>query len=303
MITRRACLIVNPSAGRGRALKDLASITRAFAAHGIVDVRLTELPGDEIRLANGAMDHGIETIVAVGGDGTVAQISHAIVARRSGCRLGLVPVGTGNDFAKTIGALGLGFKALAALCAGQSVATVDVCRVDDWYFLNTCGFGIDPAVLAATRNVRWLRGNAVYIWATLGKLFSYGGIKVDVAGSTLKSAVPNPLMMLVVSNGPNLGGAFKIAPGASVCDGLFDVHYFGDARPARRFRLFVAALRGTHAKLPEVKFERRSSLVLRFAEPPEMEIDGELRTANGTEVAITCLAGALNVVAAPGYPI
>ena len=145
--SRRACLIVNPAAGRGGARKDMPAIKRAFSAQGIDDIRLTERSGDEFGLASRAIREGMDTIVAVGGDGTVAKIAHAIVSEGSGCRLGLVPVGTGNDFAKTVGALGRGYDEIAALCAGQSVATVDVCKVDEWYFINSCGFGIDPAVL------------------------------------------------------------------------------------------------------------------------------------------------------------
>ena len=110
-----------------------------------------------------------------------------------------------------------------------------------------------------------MRGNAVYIWAALGRLFSYPGFSVRAIDSPLAGELPDPMMLLVVSNGPNLGGAFKIAPNASVCDSKFDVHYFGDARPLRRLRLFLAALRGTHGRLPEVRSERRSTLTLNVA--------------------------------------
>lgn len=288
----KTCVIVNPAAGRGRAAAALSKIRRAFVLFDIADVRLTSSAGDEARLARAALDDGCETIVAVGGDGTVAQIAHTILERGASCRLGLIPVGTGNDFAKTIGVLGPDIDTLAALAAGPSVATVDACRVDGRYFVNSCGFGIDPEILAATKQVRWLTGDAVYIKAALGKLFSYDGFVVN----------RRHLMMLIVSNGPNLGGAFKIAPRSSVCDGVFDVHYFEDAKALRRLKLFLGALRGTHAKLREVSSEQRSSLELDFETPPEMELDGELRTATSSHLTIECLPGALRVIPAAGYP-
>jgi len=315
----KICLIVNPAAGRGRASRALPRIRRAFAAEGVTDIRLTVAAGDEERLARAALNDGVGTIVAVGGDGTCVRIANVIIASGSSCRLGLVPVGTGNDFAKTVGVLKLSVKAIAALCAGQSVARMDVGRVEGFYFLNSCGFGIDPAVLESTLRTKWLKGDAVYIWTALRKLFTYGGVSVQVSGSRGEdgggggngggggggadgSGRARTMMMIIVSNGPNLGGAFRIAPEASVCDGQLDVHLFEDASPLRRLRIFIAALRGTHSGMSGVRFERRFSLGLKFDSPQQMEVDGELRAAKSAELLIECIPGALSVVAAPGYP-
>jgi YegS/Rv2252/BmrU family lipid kinase len=293
-------LIVNPAAGRGRAAKALRRIERAFARERIVEIALTERSGDEELRTESAISDGVETIVAVGGDGTCTRIANAILARNSSCRLAVVPVGTGNDFAKTLGTARLGYHEIARLCAGSSIARMDVGKVDDLYFLNGCGFGIDPDILAASLEETWLRGSSVYVWSALGKLFSYPGMNVT------DSARPEDLerrMMITVSNGRSLGGAFRIAPDASVCDGLLDVHTFRDARAWRRLKIFVSTIRGTHPRLDEVTSERRSSLSLAFDSPPRMEIDGELRQATASSVYIECVPGALSVVAAPGYPL
>src|SRR5439155_26065302 len=119
-------------------------------------------------------------------------------------------------------------------------------RVDDLYFLNGCGFGIDPEILAATLDVTWLRGSAVYVVTALRKLFSYAGVEIT------DSAMKERLMMLTASNGRSLGGAFPIAPEASVCDGVLDVHRFRDASASRRLAVFLGALKGMHPILPEV---------------------------------------------------
>lgn len=293
-------LIVNPAAGRGRVRRALPGIARAFAAERIVEVVCTEHRGDEAPLTEQAIADGIETIVAVGGDGTCGRIANAILANGSSCRLGVVPVGTGNDFAKTVGTARLGHADIARLCAGSSIARMDAGRVDDLYFLNGCGFGIDPEILAATINVTWLRGNAVYIWSSLQKLLSYRGMRVVDSRNATQTA---RLMMITVSNGRNLGGAFRIAPDASVCDGALDVHSFADASPARRLKVFLAAFDGSHPQLSEVSFDRRASLRLTFDSPPPMEVDGELRRAAAASVWIECLPGALSVVAAPGFPL
>lgn len=297
---RKIRLIVNPAAGRGRAKRALPRVTEAFAAEGISEVALTKGSGDEARLAEEALADGIETIVAVGGDGTCTRIANAILARKSSCRLGVVPVGTGNDFAKTLGTARIGHRAIARLCAGSSIARMDVGRAGDLYFVNGCGFGIDAEVLAATLGVTWMRGNSVYIWSALRKLFTYRGLRVSASPGIPTDS--RRLMMLTVSNGRNLGGAFTIAPAASACDGLLDVHRFGDASAARRLRVFLAAFRGTHSRFPEVTSERCAALRLEFETAPQMEVDGELRRAPSPIVLVECLPGALSVVAAPGFP-
>ena len=292
-------LIVNPAAGRGRARRSLARITRAFAAERIVEIARTERSGDEERLAEEAIADGIETIVAVGGDGTCSRIAGVIVANESSCRLGVVAMGTGNDFAKTLGTSSMSYPAIARLCAGSAISRMDVGRAGSVHFLNGCGFGIDPEILAETLTVKWLRGNAVYVWSALKKLFTYRGL---IVGEGDVRATSHQVMM-TVSNGRYLGGAFRIAPEASVCDGLLDIHRFNDATPWRRLTIFLSAFRGTHPRLAEVSFERRSSLRLGFESPPRMEVDGELRLAESASVEIECLPGVLSVVAAPGFPV
>lgn len=294
---RKIRLIVNPAAGRGRARRRLSRIKKAFAGERIIEVVATERGGDEARLAGDAISDGIETIVVVGGDGTCARIANALLEKGSSCRLAVVPVGTGNDFAKTVGLAKLGYGAIAKLCVDNSIARMDVGKVGDLYFLNGCGFGIDPEILAATLDVTWLRGSAVYVVTALRKLFSYPGIEITA------SATRERLMMLTVSNGRSLGGAFAIAPDASVCDGLLDIHRFGDASARRRLAVFLAALKGTHPKLPEVSFEHHESVELGFDSPPQMEVDGELRQSPTSSLRIDCVAGALSVVAAPGFPL
>jgi diacylglycerol kinase (ATP) len=233
-----------------------------------------------------------------GGDGTCSRVTSAIVSQRSPCRLAVLPTGTGNDFAKTLGLSGLSMEHIAALVDSEQSFLIDVGIADDNYFLNSCGFGFDGSVLAATKRVRLLKGNAVYIYAALAQLFSYRGIIVSTDGAV--DSTKRTTLMVTVSNGQWLGGAFRIAPHASVIDGKLDVGFFSDSNIFQRVRLFAGALRGTHLGLPSVKAIRTQGITLNFAEPPAMEVDGELRQARTTAVKIECLPRALSVVAAPG---
>jgi len=300
-LTDRTWVIANPAAGRGKAKQHFSEIRSALATIGVVNWRTTETAGDEEELAATAIGSGAETLIAVGGDGTCSRVASAILRSGASCRLGVVPTGTGNDFAKILGVEALSPAGIAQLVALGTGARVDVGRVDADYFLNSCGFGFDASVLEASGYVRFLRGNAVYVYSALARLFTYKGSYVSTDPSV--DRVIRKMLMLTVSNGRYLGGAFRIAPGASAVDGQLDFGFFGDTNLLGRVRIFARAFRGTHLGLPSVKSVRAASMTLRFSEPPMMEVDGELRQASSSTVKIECLPRALNVIAAPGYPL
>jgi diacylglycerol kinase (ATP) len=237
----------------------------------------------------------------LGGDGTCSKVATAIIESRASCALGVAPAGTGNDFAKTLGVAGATPGEILRLAARGITTRIDVGRVDDRYFINSCGFGFDASVLDATKRVRVLTGDAVYIYSALRQLFTYRAVRVSVDSSP--NADTSKMLMLTVSNGSFLGGAFRIAPHASVIDGQLDVGIFGDAGLVGRVRIFAGAFRGTHVGLPSVKTKRVAEMTLRFPAPPMMEVDGELRQALSSTVKIECAARALSVVAAPGFPV
>ncbi|HUQ99969.1 MAG TPA: hypothetical protein VM166_10970, partial [Gemmatimonadaceae bacterium] len=107
------------------------------------------------------------------------------------------------------------------------------------------------------------------------------------------------MLMLTVSIGRSLGGAFRIAPRASIVDGLLDVSYFVDGGTGMRLRAFLGAIKGTHSNLSSVRVEQRDSLALEFGTAPLMELDGELRRASSTTLIIKCVPRALSVITAP----
>ena len=291
-------LICNPAAGRGRIRSSLPSIRQAFARHRITDVYETTTAGEEAILAQRAIAAGAKIIVAIGGDGTCSQIANAIVSAQADCALAVVPAGTGNDFAKTLGVERAKPEQIAELVARANSQQIDVGCVDGRFFLNSCGFGFDAAVLDASNRVTFLKGDAVYIYSALRQLFTYRGI--DVSADRVLPRGGGRLLMITVSNGQYLGGAFHIAPRASVTDGKLDVCFFGDSGLIERVRLFSGALRGAHLGMHSVTSAGVQELKLTFTAPPAMEIDGELRAARSAVVHMECVPRALAVVAAKG---
>lgn len=292
-------MILNPAAGRRAGGGLLREFEEAF---GPINAPIfpTRSQGHEAKLARDAIDAGYEVIVTAGGDGTCSRVAAEILSTDSKCCLAVVPLGTGNDFAKTLGVSRMGVREIAALVAKGEKSQVDAARADAHYFVNSCGFGFDPAVLEATQSTRYLKGNAVYIVSALGQLFGFRALDVGIR-TDLKTRRTNALMV-TISNGEYLGGAFRIAPNASVTDGKLDLCVIRDVNVMGRARLFARAFRGTHVNLPSVDTIRITRIVLEFQDPPLMEIDGELHRASSQTVAVECLPRALSVIAAPGFP-
>ena len=291
-------MIANPVAGRGGLRGAIPHIREVFAARGVTAFVETTIAGEEKTLAEAAIADGATTIVAVGGDGTCNGIANAILLSGAPCRLALIPSGTGNDFAKTLGVSHHTPEMIADLVLNGRETRIDIGIADERYFLNSCGFGFDAAVLDASNRVRFLKGNAVYIYTAITKLFTYRGTHVSARG--VAGVEDGPMMMVTVSNGRFLGGAFRVAPTASVLDGKLDVCFFRDAGVVERARIFAGAMRGTHVGMHAVSIAKVQRLTLTFGVNPAIEMDGELRMAESTSVEVSVVPSALSVLAAPG---
>lgn len=298
-MTYRICVIANPAAGRGRGSRLLPRVKAAFAAHGVNEVRVSTAPGQDGELARRAIDDGFDTLVAVGGDGTWSNVANQILRSRADVRLALLAGGTGCDFAKTTGSPAGDPEATARLAVEGPDTRVDVGRIEDRHFLNVSGFGFDIAVLEDVGRIPLLRGNALYMVSAIRQLLGYRG--VDIGLTSPAGSWGGRHLMLIVANARNFGGAFTIAPGASLTDGMLDAVSILDASAARRISLFGAAVRGKHVSAPEVKVEQARGFTLEFESPPAYETDGEYNRARGARVEIASLPAALRVVT-PGVP-
>jgi len=294
----RVCVIVNPASGRGRGAKALPGVKAAFHAVGVTDIQTTQTREDEGAIARRAMDAGATTIVAVGGDGTWGNVANAILASGAGSqvRLALIAAGTGNDFAKTAGCPATDVAATARLVVEGAETLVDVGRIESHFFLNITGFGFDVAVLEDILKIKWVRGEALYLYSALRQLASFSGVDIDIASAAARRGTARHLM-LVIANAQNFGGKFRIAPGASLTDGLLDAVAILDASTWRRVNLFGAVARGAHQQLTEVLIEQAPSFTVRFSAPPAYETDGEYRQAKTAELEVACVPGALRLVA------
>lgn len=308
---RRVHVVFNPASGRGRGARRIAAY-RPLLEERIPGVQLavTSRPGEERVLAERALEAGADVVVAVGGDGTWSNVADRVVASgRADIAFGMLPSGTGNDFARNLGFdLSDPREAVRVLAEGRT-RLVDVGRLDTpsasahepdrmepRHFLNLVGFGFDVAVVDAAADARLLRGELLYKVTALQQLFRFPGLRLGIRaqGGAVRDVKH---LMLTVSNGCYFGGGFPIAPDAKVDDGRLHACSILDASPLTRLKLFNLAAKGRHTTSDRVQILDDVAFRLTFDAPPRFEMDGDIRQASGTELDVRIQPGALQVIA------
>ncbi len=293
-----AQVILNPAAGRGAARRAESIVARAFRAHGwAVDVVRTEAPGHGQELAAQAVRQGARHIVAVGGDGTVHEVANGMLRTDAEAALGVVPVGSGNDFAKLLGMYGHDpARAVARIVTAQS-RRFDAGRVFDEWFVNSVGFGFGPAVVRTRNRMPHLRGFLSYLVPIVKTFFQFQPPVFDVAAPGFRER--GYMMMVEVCNGTTAGGSYRFAPDADPADGKMDVCLIRRVSLPRFLLAIPRVMRGTHVTMREVAVVKTAKLVVRAPEEPlVVHVDGELREPGVHECTVTLERGRLNVLVA-----
>ncbi|OFZ98957.1 MAG: hypothetical protein A2Z64_02815 [Betaproteobacteria bacterium RIFCSPLOWO2_02_67_12] len=292
---RRVHLVVNPRAGRGAAQRLAPAVLARLCERGLAcEVRATRAPGEASALVAEALRAGASCVAILGGDGTVNEAVNGYVGvARESQALALIPCGTGNDFAKMLGASGNWRDACDRIADGLR-RRVDAGRCNGRYFANGIGAGFDAQVAIEANGMRWLRGNAVYAVALTRTLLLHHGTpyaRIAHDGGVLEGRIT----MLAAANGTTYGGAFRIAPGADVADGLLDLMVADQLSRSGILGFIPHVLRGTHVGRSGVTFVRTRRVVLDAEQPLAVHADGEIIDRAATRLEIEVLPGALLV--------
>lgn len=298
MADPRIVVVANPAAGGGA----VAAGSRAAATlrAGGARVELV-VPTDEAALrrsARIAAETGVDAIVAAGGDGTANLVAQSCLAH--GVTFGLVPSGTGNDNARSLGIpLGDPDSAARAVLAGLAAER----RIDvGWAqagtepgraFLGVLSTGFDSAVNERANRMRRLGGTARYVAALARELRAFSPLeyRIEVDGVPFG---PGRALLASVGNGPGYGGGMLVCPSADPADGLLDLTVLGAVPTATFVRLFPSVYRGTHVRHPVVTTARGTRL--------RIDAPGGVAYADGERfgplpVTVTVRPGALRVAA------
>ncbi|MDD3337213.1 MAG: diacylglycerol kinase family lipid kinase [Eubacteriales bacterium] len=213
-------LIVNPVAGNGLA-KQIGEEAAAYLTEKGVPftVSLTEHPGHATELAQAAAERGVDTVIALGGDGTVCETAAGLVHTQTA--LGIAPAGTGNDFIKTVGTPRDWKKALDFILS-HPARPVNTGTVNDRFFLNVCGGGFDVLVLTyALEAKKHCKGIWPYLYGVLRAIKTFRPFEMHLEAGD--QAFDGSYMICSIANGRYIGGGIPIAMMADVTDGLLDV--------------------------------------------------------------------------------
>lgn len=290
-----AVLIINPTAGRGKAGKQAPEIRRLLGAAARNWVwHYTRKSGDATALARTAAESGVRMVVAVGGDGTLHEVANGVLGTPA--TVGLIPYGTGNDFARALGLYGSLETACAALTSGV-IRHIDMGVIEGAgtsgprHFLVLTGTGYD-ARTARTVNegIRHLSGPLAYVWGAILTLRTFEPFALTL---TLDEDPPRSVKAMFVSfaNVETTGGGMKIAPGAVVDDGCLDVCLVGAvSKPTLLYQL-TQVFSGKHVNHPAVTMLRAGTISVDADPPQPLLIDGEV--CGTTPARITLLPGVL----------
>lgn len=307
-------LIANPTAHSGKGRRAAEFVARFFEAYTAAtsgfDMRMTTRAGEATEIARGAAE--VDTVIALGGDGIIHEVVNGLVRIPAAARprLGIVAIGTGNDFARTLAVpLNDPERAVRQLLHAHErtydIGVVDAGTPREQYFAQTLSFGLDAAIALDTtdRRAAQTRQQGAALFATSGiKIMSqahegwpYRAALVDETGATHEIAGTE--VIFAVQNGPSYGGGFRITPDASPTDGLLDLCRNVDIPGIPTvLTLFGLARKGKHAGARHVAFHRLTHLEVVFPDKePPAQIDGERLT--GVSHTVDVVPGALRVLA------
>ncbi|MHB9003331.1 MAG: diacylglycerol/lipid kinase family protein [Coriobacteriia bacterium] len=297
MTSLGTCLaIVNPQAKHGMTGTMLPAVRQLM--DGVIDYEmvLSQGPQDAARIAREAT--GVDTVIAVGGDGTVHEVLNGLMARPADDRpaMALLPTGSGNDYRRTLG-ISTDLSTAVRQIAGGERRKMDVGTVNGTYFANSLSIGMDARVTAKAVELKvstgW-SGLPLYLRALMYVLFKQlypHHVTVSIDGGE-----PSDLDMLLVAftNGPTYGGGFFITPDAAGDDGLLDMCLIDPLPLGEALWRLPFVIAGKHTRMRPVHMSRHSRVLLISETPLEGQVDGETMLERSYDIGI--LPAAIDVI-------
>jgi diacylglycerol kinase (ATP) len=281
-------LILNPIANHGRSAQIASELRPLLAGHS-ADWSATDNPGHAAELARAAAEQGFDLVVAVGGDGTVHEVINGLmrVPEKNRPALGIVPLGSGNDFAHILGVPDDPAQALQSCLAGQP-HVIDVGSVRDEhnrleYFNNTIGIGFDAVVTIHTRRITAIHGFLMYFLATVQTIFR-NFTPMDLRVETDTESWEQATIMLTLGNGPREGGGFIVTPQAKLDDGWLNYVTVRKITRLTMLRLVPEVMKGTHARFKQVRMGTCRKMAITSQQPLYVHCDGEIYSGFGTDI-------------------
>jgi len=291
LMPHKVKLILNPMADLGRAWKtanDLRPIAQEFK--GELTWSGTVYPTHAIELAKQAAEDGYDLVVAMGGDGTIHEVMNGLMQVPENKRpiMGIVPIGSGNDFAYSINITQKPEHALAHALKAEKIQAIDIgLMIDEHgrkeYFDNSLGIGFDAIVTIRSHTLPIVKGFVMYLAAVIQTIFlNHHPSKMQLATESEKWE--EDVIMLTLCNGPREGGGFMLSPDSKNDDGKMEFLTVKNLSRTTMFRLVPEFLKGTHMRFKQVRMGEFKSLTITSDRPLYIHSDGEVYTSFGSNL-------------------
>jgi len=289
-------VILNPTSAGGKTIRLVPAIVEEFGRCGRKhDIYVTSRAGETPQVARQMLDQGHETLVAVGGDGTISEIASVLIEQHSPCALGIIPSGSGSDFVRTLD-LPKEIRQAIRIVLDRNTQASDAGKLtfDDGscsYFVNVAGLGFDAVVAEFALTSRMPGSTMPYLVSAVRAMRVYRNMsmRIESAERTFEGRAASVLF----ANAKYFAGGMQIAPMASLTDGKLDVAILGDLTSFEMLRAVPSVFRGKHVNHPKFTHFTTTSLRVTTERPARVQADGELLGA--TPVTIDVLPGALRI--------
>jgi YegS/Rv2252/BmrU family lipid kinase len=292
-------LFLNPTAGRGRAGRRQERIIELLRTSELpVELHASRAVGDLEDQVRSHVDRGATRIIVAGGDGSIHEAVNGIMRAEGDAALGVIPSGTGNDFAKSCD-IPLNWEHAAQLLADRMAAeqfarTIDVGIMNDRFFANGAGIGFDATVTRIARSYRLPIGDLVYLLAIFRAMLD-GIATPRLQITSADYSWDGPATLASISNGPWIGGMFHIAPMARNDDGKLELMIADPVSRRRILSLLPKLMSGTHMDEAEIQHRSVSKLSVVSSEPLASHLDGEVQPLQ-QQFDLEILPGALHLL-------
>ncbi|HET9209171.1 MAG TPA: diacylglycerol kinase family protein [Thermoanaerobaculia bacterium] len=284
--------LVNPSAGRGTGKANLDRI-RVLASKLDAGLCVSRKVSDLAEQARRAAEDGVERLLVAGGDGTMHHAIQGLAG--TSCALGVIPLGSGNDLAGTLGVPPELEAAVERAVSGE-VHRIDLARVGETFCVGYAGVGFDSEVTRYANETKFLRGPLIYFYSVIHTLITFVPPRMRVVwdGGEFEGKV----MFTVVNNLPRFGGGMRIAPDARIDDGLLDLVIVKEIPKRTLLSVFPKVYNGRHVGHPAVRMARTARAEITIDRTMMMYGGGEpLREVRaGEPVVVEVVPGGLAVV-------
>ena len=288
-------VVLNPKAGRYRAIRHkgtLQNLLEQVSRRTGLTWRIvqTSRPGQATELARQAAEEGASIVVAAGGDGTCGEVANGIIGTPA--LLGVLPLGTGNDFARCAG-IGENLQiAVENLFTGKP-RRIDLGSVAGRYFINVAGCGLDAAVAKrVNQGFRFLHGTAAYVAALFQTILTFKPVSMRITIDGEEQHLN--ALLCTVANTQSYGGGMRIAPYAQIDDGLLDVCIVKAVNKLEFVSVFPRVYSGTHITHPCFLMHTARRVHVESTPPVPVLVDGDVMGT--TPVEFTVHPGAIEVI-------